>query len=566
MRAEMKRPGFFLLLAGSLLVFGCATRPAETSKRPPQEGREDAARKSELLTAEKRAEAHARYAVGLSYDFREEREQAVEEFQKSALADPGNEPLVIDVVKRWLQQKEPEKAIEFLSKAAGTGEASGAVLSWRGIAQAQAGKNDDAAESYRQAIRASPTLTLPYHKLAEILLARESTETIQVLDQAAALTNLVTADLINLGDLYSRSSRIFGKTNEALKAKAVDLLDRAVKEAPSNPLLQIKLADALNLIGEDKKAAEIYQKVLQRFPTLPTLREKLTDLYLRGQDKPRAREQLEALKRENPTNPQVYYFLGALASEEQNFPEAVEHYEKAILLKPDFEQAYYDLAGMQININQPEKALLLLGLARTNFKRNFVLEYFTGLAYSRLKQYSNAVHYFTAAEVVAQASEPKRLNQFFYFQAGASAERNQDIEQAEKYFEKCIQFSPDFAEALNYLGYMWAEKGVKLDRARELIEKAVKLDPDNAAYLDSLAWVLFKLKQPQAALPHLLKAIAGSEEPDATLYDHLGDIYADLNEKEKAREAWQKALQIQPDPAVQKKLQGFTPDPSVTKP
>ena len=45
--------------------------------------------------------------------------------------------------------------------------------------------------------------------------------------------------------------------------------------------------------------------------------------------------------------------------------------------------------------------------------------------------------------------------------------------EAEKYFEKCLQLAPDFADAMNYLGYMWAEHGVKLAQARELIEKAL---------------------------------------------------------------------------------------------
>ena len=98
---------------------------------------------------------------------------------------------------------------------------------------------------------------------------------------------------------------------------------------------------------------------------------------------------------------------------------------------------------------------------------------------------------------------------------------------------------------MNYLGYMWAEHGLKLDQARELIEKAVKAEPKNAAYLDSLAWVLFKQKQPQEALPYALKAAELSEKPDATVYDHIGDIYAALKQLEKAREAWRKSLAVE---------------------
>src|SRR5262249_33805914 len=123
-----------------------------------------------------------------------------------------------------------------------------------------------------------------------------------------------------------------------------------------------------------------------------------------------------------------------------------------------------------------------------------------------------------------------------------------------KYFEKTLKLAPESAEAMNYLGYMWAEHGKKLDRARELIEKAVKAEPKNAAYLDSLAWVLFKLNKPQEALPQALKAIEFSEEPDPTVYDHLGDIYAALNQVEKAREAWKKSVSLEPNEEVKKKL------------
>ena len=46
-----------------------------------------------------------------------------------------------------------------------------------------------------------------------------------------------------------------------------------------------------------------------------------------------------------------------------------------------------------------------------------------------------------------------------------------------------------------------------------------------------------------------------SEKPDATVYDHLGDIYAALEQLEKAREAWRKSLSVEPNEEVRKKLE-----------
>jgi predicted negative regulator of RcsB-dependent stress response len=56
----------------------------------------------------------------------------------------------------------------------------------------------------------------------------------------------------------------------------------------------------------------------------------------------------------------------------------------------------------------------------------------------------------------------------------------------------------------------------------------------------------------------MLKAIEHSEEPDATIYDHLGDIYATLKQEDKARQAWEKALAIEPNEQIRKKLGSLT--------
>jgi tetratricopeptide (TPR) repeat protein len=102
---------------------------------------------------------------------------------------------------------------------------------------------------------------------------------------------------------------------------------------------------------------------------------------------------------------------------------------------------------------------------------------------------------------------------------------------------------------------MWAEHGMKLDQAREYIAKALKQDPKSAAFLDSMAWVLYQLHQPKPALDYALKALQNSEEEDATLYDHIGDIYNALGQKDKARQAWNKSVSLEANDTVRKKLE-----------
>jgi tetratricopeptide (TPR) repeat protein len=73
--------------------------------------------------------------------------------------------------------------------------------------------------------------------------------------------------------------------------------------------------------------------------------------------------------------------------------------------------------------------------------------------------------------------------------------------------------------------------------------------------VDSLGWVLFKLGKPEEALPHIKKALDLSGDPDATIYDHLGDIYSALKQPDKATEAWRKSLSIEPNDDIRRKLE-----------
>ena len=549
----------------SVLLAGCGSLHSRQSAS--QNGDFAGARKRELAderTAAKAAEAHAHYAVAVIHEMNDETSAALGEYYQAALDDPGNAPLILEVSIRFLQNKQPDKALEIVSRAAAQSGAPGEIFARLGLIYSQLGKTEQAVNANRTAISKSPDSLIGYQNLfLNYLQSKQPEEALKVLAEAADQPKPDAEYLISLAELYVNLGLGVPKQKEAAKSKALALLNRADKLNPISPPLRLKMADDFNLLGESAKAAQLYLELLKKLPDAATARDRvranLTDIYLRGSDHKLAVEQLEAIIRDDPTNPQAYYFLGRIALEANKPAEAADHFSKMLVLSPNFEPAYYFLAMAQIDTKKPGDAIATLDKARKKFPGNFVLEFWTGMALSRQKTYAEALKHYTAAEVIAQATDPKQLDEHFYFQLGSTCERMGDLAEAEKYFEKCIQLAPNSAESMNYLGYIWAEHGLKLERARALIEKALKIDPKNAAYLDSMAWVLFKLNQPTEALPYALKAAELSEEPDATLYDHLGDIYAALNQLDKAREAWRKSLSIEPNEAVGKKLEGQKP-------
>ncbi len=543
-----------ILATGVALVSGCGSAPPKgnSGSAIKRERAADAA-------AEKRAEAHAHYAAGVIREMNNEQQAATDEYYQAALMDPNDEDLVLETSRRLLQSKQPERALTLLLRAATDPSASGQVYARLGLVYSQLGKADQAIAANRAAIRKSPALLAGYHNLfLAYLTGKHPQEALSVIDEAARQPKPDADFLAGVAELYMSLGAQVPAQKDATKAKALLALNRAAKLSPVTPLQRLKLADGFNLLGEPDKAAQLYLEVLKQPPDLPLIEERvranLTNIYLRSSDHKRATEQLQAILRDDPTNPQAHYYLGRLALEDKKPAEAADHFSKTVLLSPEFESGYYFLALAQMDMDQGSQALATLGKARQKFAQSFDLEFYTGLALSRQKSYAEALQHYVAAEVIAQATDPQQLREGFYFQMGAAYERKGDYTQAENYFEKCLQLAPEFVEAMNYLGYMWAEHGEKLDKARELIEKALKAEPKNAAYLDSLAWVLFKQKQAQEALPYALKAAELSEKPDATVYDHLGDIYEALKQPEKAREAWRKSISLEPSEEVSKKL------------
>ena len=154
-------------------------------------------------------------------------------------------------------------------------------------------------------------------------------------------------------------------------------------------------------------------------------------------------------------------------------------------------------------------------------------------------------------EAEAQGVHEELLGAQFYFQYGVAAEQAGRLEKAAELLKHSIELDPAHAaQAYNYLGYMWADRGDNLVEADEMIHKALGLDPENAAFLDSLGWLHFKQANYDEALQELLRAAALIKPEDAVILDHVGDTYQALGKTAEALSYWKKAVAIEKENAV----------------
>lgn len=106
-----------------------------------------------------------------------------------------------------------------------------------------------------------------------------------------------------------------------------------------------------------------------------------------------------------------------------------------------------------------------------------------------------------------------------------------------------IKLNPENPNALNYLGYSYADKGVRLDEAIVLLRKALSLKPNDGFISDSLGWAYYQSGDLDQALALIQKA-NGIVPGEPTITEHLGDIFLKKNDRAKALKYYRDAASL----------------------
>jgi tetratricopeptide (TPR) repeat protein len=157
--------------------------------------------------------------------------------------------------------------------------------------------------------------------------------------------------------------------------------------------------------------------------------------------------------------------------------------------------------------------------------------------------YEEAENFTKAEEVLKKGIEKDAKNARIIFRLGVVYDKMNRKEESMETMKKVIALEPENASALNYLGYTYADLGRNLDEAEKLIKEALKYKPDDGYITDSLGWVYFKKGEYQAALELILKASTLVED-DPIILEHLGDIYVQMKNIEKALESYERSLKV----------------------
>jgi tetratricopeptide (TPR) repeat protein len=254
------------------------------------------------------------------------------------------------------------------------------------------------------------------------------------------------------------------------------------------------------------------------------------------------------LRGEEGLNLQAYNLLLQIARDREDWTGglrlAKDAYDKAPKMTQAFQANYAEFRLRSSSAEEQAEGGKMLDVLAAEDKAGTLA---AADAWQRLDKYGRA------AATARAGLERDKEDPDLLFRLAASLEREKKVSESVDAFEKLLKVRGDHAPGLNYLGYMWADRGENLPRALELIRKAVELEPGNGAYLDSLGWVYFQLNKLDQAEENL-RAAAILNPDDATVEEHLGDLFEKKGDVRCARESWKRALTLKPDEDVKRRL------------
>ncbi len=390
------------------------------------------------------------------------------------LADRGDMPGAIDMLKKVVEKNPDPRTVVMLaefydqihdfSHGADTWKQAVSLTNDNSRVRArwatdlyQAARLDEALAAYQGLAADDPKNPALQLQIAEILERKNDfTNAAAALAKARALgatpeVRFAEAELL----------QVQGKNSQALAALQTLLTDtqkEQYKDAERGQRLQIldRLAGLQQDSGKTPEAIQTYRQITELDPSLgPRVEYQIVEALKNSKEFKLARQEADSALKRYPSDRAV----------------AIEH---ALLLG---ELGQTDAAINELK-NLPKPASDVAD--RSRLERDMLMS--IAQVQDKGKRFDDEKKSLDAADALSKTPDEKQGVQFM---RGAMYERAKNFDAAEQAFRSILQDDPNNAGALNYLGYMYADRDTHLDEAQQMISKALELDPGNGAYLDT---------------------------------------------------------------------------------
>lgn len=505
------------------------------------------------------------YLVGRAAELRghEHYDEAVEAYEKALVCDQRATHVMRNLAVLLLRMNRPQRALIWLEKILALDPTDLATVSLVAKIYAVEGQTTEAVAAYQKFLKLEPD-----NQQALLLLGtfyahqRHYAEAKRILEKLLSLDSKSADGYLYLAKLYR-------------ELKLPEQAARYYKKSLSlrwSTLTAIEAADLLEGMSRYREAEKLYLRMLDEDDANEHARLRLADIYARLGEVDKAVGMLQKLKQYSPEPQQVDLAIGQVLVENERLDEAEVQFKKMIVDYPEFEatrtllaMVYYEkgdkeeavkqLAAIPRDSDSYADALVMrvrMLVAMQDFQQaeSLLKEAIKGGVEPLSKMYTLLASLYQkvgrmeeARKIFRQALSLFANDHQVFFEYGIFLDKTGDRQGALKAMQKVLELNPDDPYALNYIGYTWADKGVRLEKAERYLQKAVQQLPKDGFVRDSLGWVYFKLGKVDAAISELETASA-LEPEDPTIAEHLGDACAGKGDTDAAARNYQRAMKF----------------------
>ncbi len=424
------------------------------------------------------------------------------------------------------------------------------------------------------------------------LIAAEYFDRARMFDEAIKYLDVALARDVHDVEILMRKAQIYREKNDI--DKAAEVIRLIIKEEPENGKYYKLLGALYDNNGQTKKAGEIFEEAKSKLPGDPFVLLGVAEHYLKIGDTVAYNESVkkaitssdfdvraqidilgEYLKTmpnkeaymqnglpiirqiaaQHPNDVDALTFFGGMLYDHDQPDSAAIMFKRAVALKPS-EFTVWDLLFRTYGeakyadslIKYTEKAMRL-------FPNLAAVHFYNSIGHINKKEFGAAAKAMNRA-IDLQPENNKVLLTQMYTVLGDTYHQNKHDDLAFKAYDKALALSPNDAGVLNNYAYYLSERGIRLDEAEVMSKKSLELSPKLGTYLDTYGWIMYKKGNFEKAREYVQQAIdAAGADADATLYDHMGNIWYKLNNKDKAVESWRKSKEKGgDDPQLDKKI------------
>ncbi|MCK4618548.1 MAG: tetratricopeptide repeat protein [Desulfobacterales bacterium] len=488
-------------------------------------------------------------------------DKAIYYLTKTIKDDPENLYLQRELAIFYLMQKNNLKALNIVKNIIAKNPRDIDSLIMYGRIKQNLKQIDDAKEAYEKVIANDPAQEKIYLILGDIYMEEgDLGKALKVYKQLVDKYPEFYAGYFFIGKIYAEQGKIVDAEKEFLKT--LDL-EPDLEEA------RFELIELYKSIGEEQKTIEIYKEILKRNSNNIRAALELGLLYYKNGMIKDSDKLFKDLAAKSLSDSEVIKKVAQIYLDKKKYNDAIIAIEGMLKSLPGSSDIHY-AAGMAYNaINDKETAIahfkqvppdskfyqnsviqisfLYRDLGKIREAINFLENLIENvpdkpeLMFYLASFYEENEEFYKAEKVLKKAIKIDPENIELHFSLGVVYDKWDKKEAAIESMKTVISLEPHNANALNYVGYIYAELGINLDEAERFIKEALKHMPDDGYITDSLGWVYYRKGRYKDALKLLKKAVDLAPD-DPVILEHLGDVYLKMSNKKKALMFYERSL------------------------